>query len=88
MAKKQSRSTKAIPKDESKAARFIRVVTPRVAKAVKAITVIGYCAGAPYEYNQKQLEQIVGALTDAQNELIAKFAGKKSAEEAFSFDAK
>lgn len=85
MAKDKKKSSSRVPKDETKAARFIRVVTPRVAKAVKAIQVIGYCAGATYEYTPKQLDQITKAIDDAHNELLAKFAGKKSETEEFSF---
>lgn len=85
MAKKATRRKQVIPKDESKAARFIRVVAPRVNKAVKAIRQIGFCAGSTYEYTPKQLEQITKELSAAQNEILAKFAGKKEAEGVFTF---
>lgn len=85
MAKKRRTNVHPIPKDESKSARFIRVVTPRVSKACKAISVIGYCAGGTYEYTPEQIKQIVDTLTNAQNEILAKFAGKKSADEEFAF---
>lgn len=85
MAKGKGKSSSRVPKDESKAARFIRVVTPRVAKAVKAISVIGYCSGSTYEYTTQQIQQIVNALENAQGELLARFAGKKSGQEEFTF---
>lgn len=86
MAKRRRTNVRPIPKDESKAARFIRVVTPRVNKAVKAIKQIGFCSASNYEYTSKQLDQIVIALDAAQNEIVAKFAGKK--EEGGIFDFK
>lgn len=85
MARTTKRRRQLIPKGEDKAARFIRVVTPRVIKAVKAIKQIGYCAASSYEYTPKQLEQITRALSDAQNAMLAKFAGKKEEEGVFDF---
>lgn len=85
MAKDKKKTGTKVPKAESKVDRFVRVVTPRVSKACKAISVIGYCAGATYEYTPEQIKQIVDTLTNAQNEILAKFAGKKSATEEFAF---
>jgi len=86
MAKRRTRNVRSIPKDESKSDRFVRVVTPRVNKAVKAIKQIGFCSASTYEYKPQQLEAIMMALADAQNEIVAKFAGKKDAQEEFSFE--
>ena len=85
MAKGSKKPKTSPPKDESKAARFIRVVTPRVNKAVKAIKVIGFCAGSTYEYTPKQVEQISQTLFAAMNGLADNFAKKVSAQEEFKF---
>lgn len=84
---KQGRKKKGslIPKDETKAERFYRVVIPRIGKAVKAIRVIGYCSGPTYEYSPAQVEQIMSALTKATIDLQAKFQAKPSADAAFDF---
>jgi len=86
MAKGKKRSKVSIPKDETKSERFVRVVTPRVNKAVKAIKQIGFCSASNYEYTPKQLEAIFEALAAAQEEIIAKFAGRKEAQEEFTFN--
>lgn len=85
MAKKKSRRRADIPVDEGKADRFIRVVTPRVVKAVKAIEVIGFCAGSTYEYTPSQIKQITDVLQASVDSLKAKFAGKAGGEASFSF---
>lgn len=85
MAKRQSRSRQTIPKEESKADRFVRVVTPRVKKAMKAIRTIGFCAGAGYEYTPKQTEQIVTALQGAVDRLNQQFTDKIVDEPEFDF---
>ena len=85
MAKKGQRTKQSIPKDESGQDRFVRVVTPRVVKAIKSIRVIGYCAGAGYEYTPAQVEQIVSALTVVLNSLTERFASKKGVQEGFLF---
>jgi len=85
MAKKTARKKQNIPKDESKAARFVRVVMPRVGKAVKAINQIGLCSASNYEYTPEQLKQISKAISEAYDNMLAKFAGKKSEGGEFTF---
>ena len=85
MGKKRSRSTQTIPKEETKADRFVRVVTLRVKKAMKAIRTVGFCAGATYEYTPKQSEQIVTALLRSVQTLAKRFEEKKSDEPEFDF---
>lgn len=86
MAKKRTRLGAEIPKDENDAERFIRVVTPRVAKAIKAIEVIAFCAAATYENTPAQLKEIVEALTAAVEVLKDKFAGKGGGISTFKFN--
>jgi len=85
MAKKSTRKVQDIPKDETKSARFIRVVTPRVSKAVKAINQIGFCSGLSYESKPEQTKQILNALLKAVEVLESKFAGKVGSENTFNF---
>lgn len=85
MAKKKARRTQNIPENESNAARFVRVVSPRVAKAVKAINQIGLCAGKMYEYTPEQVKQITGALAGAILDVEGKFKKTPQAEAGFTF---
>lgn len=85
MAKKKARRRQTINKDESKSERFVRVVTPRVSKAVKAIKVIGYCAGTAYESTPEQVAQITSALQIAIRVLVGKFEDKAEPEGVFDF---
>lgn len=86
MPSKKTRRKANIPKDESKADRFVRVVTPRIVKAVKSISVVGYCAGSTYEYTPKQIQQIVDVLLDAVEGVNKKFTVKTVAEREFEFE--
>jgi len=86
MAKKQTKNGSSAVSAESKADRFVRVVTPRVGKAVKAISVIGYCTGPSYEFTPEQAEQISKALYAAMNELVDSFAKKSSKQTDFNFE--
>lgn len=79
------RSTK-IPDNESKKARFKRIVEPRVGKALKAIGLIGNCTGGEYEYTQKDVANITTALIDAVSKMGDKFAGKDGTDFGFSLD--
>lgn len=85
MAKKKTRKTQTIPTDESKADRFTRVVSPRVSKAVKAIGVIGFCAGSTYEFTPEQVVQINNVLEKAIMALRAKFESKPTETTSFEF---
>ena len=85
MSKKRAKVSLDIPKDESKQARFVRIVLPRIVKAVKAIGVVGYCTGSAYEYTSTQTDQIVSTLHEAVRNLEDKFEGKAGADGAFSF---
>lgn len=85
MAKKANRKRQEIPANETDAARFIRVVTPRVAKALKAIRQIGFCASKTYESTPKQIEQIFTVLSTEVESTCQKFTGKTEAASEFEF---
>ena len=85
MAKKVVRKKKVIPENETKSARFRRVVTPRVNKAVKSISVLGFCSGSTYEYTEQQAKQIIETLLKAITALDGKFSQKASDADSFVF---
>jgi len=84
MAKK--RKTNPPPKDETKEQKFIRVVTPRVAKAVKCIKLIGNCAGIGYDYTTAQVDQINEVLDAAVTHVGNKFIKAEADSSEFSFE--
>lgn len=81
MAKKQETP----PKEETKAQRFRRVISPRVNKAIKAISLVGSVKGSTYEYDEKQIAQISTALTDAVDKAMSSLEGKGDSAGGFSF---
>lgn len=85
MAKKSARRKQQIPKDESKAARFVRVVTPRVDRAYKVIKQIGLCAGSTYASTAEQEKQIVEILQSGVNSVKAQFQQTPEKAEGFRF---
>lgn len=85
MVKQTKRARKKIPENETAADRFIRVVTPRVAKAVKAIRTIGFCAAPTYEFTGKQVEQIEAALNTALETIRKQYFEKAADKSEFGF---
>ena len=66
--------------NESKAERFVRLAEPRVNRACKAISMIGHLAASSYEYTEKQVESMLGAMQEelnAQKEKFTKVADRK-----------
>ena len=86
MAKKTNRRKQEIKEGESKAERFIRVVSPRVNKAVKAIKVVGYCSGSTYEWSPAQIKQIFDVLRSAVDSVAGRFESKPQADATFAFE--
>ena len=85
MAKRKARKPSDIPADETKEARFMRVVKPRIVKAAKAIRLVGHCAGVGYVYTPEQVQQIREALTTALENTLLKFETKAAADTGFDF---
>lgn len=75
---------KEVPKEENKSQRFIRVVQPRVGKAIKSIGLVGSVTGSTYDYSNEQAEQIVEALQDAVDKVAARFEGTVDTASGFS----
>lgn len=77
MSDAEKKARQEFLKGESKAAKFIRLGTPRVNKAVKTILQIRTLGGAGYESTSDQQKKIVDALQLAVNQVRDRFAGKK-----------
>lgn len=71
MAKRKS----VVPDNEKPAARFKRVVEPRVGKAIKAITLVGSVTGSAYKYTPDDIVVIQTALEDAVEKAIKRLSG-------------
>jgi len=72
-----------VPKDEKPAARFRRVVEPRVGKALKAIGLVGSVTGAAYKYSEEDVHSISLALKDAVDKAIQRLLGQGDVASGF-----
>lgn len=63
---------------------FMRVVTPRVNKACKAIRLVGNCAAANYIYSPEQAAAITAALQRSVDGVVSVYAKKADKQEQFS----
>lgn len=77
---------KTVPKDETKRDKFKRVVEPRVKKALKAIQLIGNCAGSAYDYTEDDVSFILAALSRACESLGSKYVHKGVYDDDFTLD--
>jgi hypothetical protein len=75
---------KASLANESKAQRFVRVATPRVKKAIKAIDAVSQCTGSRYEYTEEQRDKILTAIGNAATNLRNRLMNEKAADTGFS----
>ena len=66
---------------------FLRVVTPRVNKAVKSIHLVGNCAGAGYSYTPEQSKAVVLALQVAVQGVENAYNKKVEATKEFQLPA-
>lgn len=80
MGKKKKNSKPAEDKHE----KFMRVVTPRVGKALKAIRLISNQAGAAYSYTEDDVAQIITALRDAVDNVEGCYLSKNKQEVDFT----
>lgn len=69
------RKKSTIPKDETPAQRFKRVIEPRVGKALKTIGLIGSVSGSTYKSTDEQIAVIEAALTDAVEKAMQRLSG-------------
>jgi len=71
-------------KADVKRAAFIKVVSPRVGRALKAIRLIANCASANYNYTPEQAACIVTALEGAVQGVKDVYAKKALKQDGFS----
>ena len=71
---------------EEKARDFIRVVTPRVKKALKAIRLIGNQSGSAYKYTDEQVANIITALRLEVNAVEKRYQGTGSQDIDFTLE--
>lgn len=77
-----------VPKDETSAARFLRLGEPRMTRALGAIAAIGKLAAPSYEYSPAQVTEIENALMVAVADCIAAFRQPtKRGRQAWTFGA-
>lgn len=69
---------------EDKHLKFIRVVTPRVKKALKAIALVGNQSGTAYEYTEDDVIHIIGRLSDAVLDVKKRYMSTGKQEIEFS----
>jgi len=62
---------------------FVRVVTPRVKKAVKAISLVSNCASSNYSFTAEQAGRIIIALHTAVDVVEVSFSKKTQATAEF-----
>lgn len=86
MPKKKTEASRPPVKDETKEQRFRRVVSPRVARAVKGIQMIGACVGPSYAHTDSEVKQIEAVLSSAIATTIDKLRRDDNHYNGFSFD--
>lgn len=84
MVKRTNSSRKPVDKHES----FIRVCTPRLNKALKAIGLLANQAGAAYAPTEPEVAQMFTALRKKVNETEKVYTGGSSKDSGFSFSKK
>lgn len=79
MAKRKT----TVPDNETPAQAFVRVIEPRVGKAIKAIDLVGSVTGSAYKAKDEQHAQIVTVLREAVDKVEQRFAGKGGTASGF-----
>ena len=64
--------------NETKEERFVRIAEPRVSRACKAVSLLGNLAGSGYEYTEKQVDAMFGAVQEALDTARAQFKKKNN----------
>ena len=79
---RRTRRKSKIPENESKHAKFKRVCTPRLRKALKAIKQVGNCSTKQYAYTNDQILILMNALSTAVAKVEKQFTGTHTEETA------
>lgn len=80
MAKNKS----SVPANETAEARFKRMATMRVNKALKAVALLGNLSGSRYKASPDQLSKIETAFREVLTETFGRMRGQKAGKETFS----
>lgn len=73
--------------EKEQAVKFKRVVEPRVVKAVRALRLVGNCAGAGYNYTIEQKAQVLDVVGNAFKDMLSKFERSEKAQSTFKLDS-
>jgi hypothetical protein len=82
----RKRRVSTVDPNETKAAKFKRLGGLRVAKAIKAIGLIGNLNGSGYEYTPEQIDKMRTGLNNAVTNTLAKFSSAGTVAKQASFD--
>lgn len=82
MAKSKGNSN--IPANETPEARFKRMATMRVNKALKAVSLLSNLAGSRYKSSPEQIAKIEGAFRDTLTAVFGQLRGQKAAKQTFT----
>jgi hypothetical protein len=74
-SKPRAKRTSKVDPNETKEQKFARLATARTQKALKGINNLIPLTGSNYKYTSEQAVKITAALTEAVDNLSAKFAG-------------
>ena len=89
-AKKKSASTSrkaraTVPADESKRAKFVRLGSLRMTKALKSLSLLGNLSGSGYEYTELDVVAMRKSIIDVLDAALARFRPNTAAPEQSSF---
>jgi len=79
---KQRKSTEL---DEGKHIKFLRIVEPRVNRAIRALELVGNCSVKSYAYTPEEIEQIHSTLRGAIETAMTRFYNKGGTTKGFKF---
>lgn len=74
-----------VKEGESKHDAFVRICTPRVQKAAKAIGLIANCAGSRYEYTPDEVNKMFDFLQSVLDDARGKFDKETVKDTSFTF---
>lgn len=77
----------ATPKNETKEAKFVRLATARMNKALKTVSLIGNLSNAQYGYTDDQVAKIEAALYSCVENTMSKFNKATIAKPVFDFSS-
>lgn len=83
----KKKDVKEMSKPEDKTDKFIRVIQPRVNKALKAIRLLGNCTSSGYKWTDAMSEHVLAELSTELDTLSNKFARRTDKQTNFEFQS-